>query len=197
MKYIVSTILVACMLTGSAFAVLDVKAAIDFGGTATDNSGIVSRVDPAQYETVDAYVVITDMSTLTDEGLKTCNFMLGLTPGTSLMTTFTNLLPGNLAIGSWDTGIALAATECMQGPFIQVAKLSVFYSGTPGSVTILPHPEWDTWVDDCYLIPDGQHYFCVANNGGIGMDPPAGDVGCDMNTPVDESSWGSIKAMYR
>lgn len=195
MKYIVSTILVACMLTGSAFA-LDLKAAIDFGGTATDNSGIVSRVDPAQYSTVEAYVVITDLSMNPGEGLTTVNFMLEVSASTSLMTTFTNLLPGDLAIGSWDTGIAMASTQCMEGPFVQVARLDVFYSGVPGTVTILPHPTWDTWVDDCGKKRT-VHYFCVAGNGGIGMDPPAGDVGCDLNTPVDETSWGSIKAMYR
>jgi hypothetical protein len=119
-----------------------------------------------------------------------------------------NLLPGNLAIGSAfgdgsasaTDGITVASTECISGPFALVGYAEYFYLGGDFTVEILQHAneehDWRRWIVDCQE-PGVVDYWCVWLNGAVGAaTPPAGDEGCEANTPVEDATWGSIKALY-
>jgi len=181
-------ILIAALVLALAVPVMagnnpDVRFYIDF-----DPPTYTHRVDPAAYTSVEAYVVADEIV-----GFTTVSFMLEVTPGMTSPPAFTSLLPGGLAIGTWDTGITLASTDCMTEPPVQIGKLDLFYLGTPGDVLIVDHPEYPRWVVDCQE-PGVVDYYCVLSHGGVGKDPLEGDCGA---SPVQDSSWSNIKALYR
>lgn len=189
------------------------KMFVTFDSGTTDNATVVGRADPAQYtefyayfgvtDLVDTYYEIPDTDTTIIGGLTTVSFMASVTPGISSPPAFTNLLPGDLAIGSWDTGVTLASTECMPPPVVLVGYLTLFYIGsvdppTTGDITILEHPEYPGWVVDCSTPSARKNIACIWQHGGVNKDPEAGDGGCEANTPVqDAETWGGIKALYR
>ena len=177
----------------------DAKVFVTFTSPTPDNASVVNRADPTQYTAFTAYLGVTDLGV----GMSSISFMASVTPGTSSPAAFVNLLPGDLAIGAWDTGVTLASTDCMDtdadrafiDPVI-FAKLDLFYLGVPGDVTILDHPEYPRWVTNCE-DPAVLDYFCIWTHGGIGKDAEPGDSGCAANTPVESQTWGSIKALYQ
>ena len=153
----------------------------------------VHYVTPPPYSTVLAYICFGDL----DMGLAGCSFMVnsvevdcpgvfGPGPG------FTNLLPGDLAIGNYLTGITLASTECMTDPDVCVAYLSLFYLNPGGAccIELLDHPDYPRWVLDCN-DPAQIDFYGLWRQGNVG-----GWV-CPDPVPVEDSSWGSIKAMYQ
>lgn len=202
MKYVLIAIAVAAFCV-PAFAQgggnPNVKVFVTFTTPTPDNASVVSRVDPEPYEAFTAYLGLTDLGV----GMTGLNFMLSVTPGVSAMYSFSNLLPGNLAIGAWDTGISLASTECMGedvgrtylDPVI-FAKMDMLYLSGTGDVMFHDHPVDPRWVTNCD-DPAVVDLFCVWTHGGIGKDPEPGDVGCEGNTPVEGQTWGAIKAMYK
>jgi len=152
----------------------------------------VHAVDPAIYTSVPAYV----MADCLGEGFTTVSFMLAVTPGMTSPPAFTSLLPGGLAIGAWDTGITLASTECMTVEPVQIGKLDLFYLGTPGCVELLDHPDYPRWVVDCQE-PGVVNYYCLLAHGSVGgFECPEGED-CPCGSPVQDSSWSNIKALYR
>ncbi len=183
----------------------------DVAAPATDNATVVNEFSPAAFTTIRAYVGLTGFST----GMTVISFRLNDAmvdcPGVIATQAFVNLLPGGLAIGnafgdpgnpgSGTDGVTIAATECMPGPFdiLFVGYATYYYLGGECQIEILDHgyTEYARWVVDCQE-PGVVNLYCVWLNGGIGgATPPAGDVGCDANTPVEDSSWGNIKALYR
>ena len=177
------------------------KVFVTFTTPTPDNGSVVNRVDPTQYTAFSAYFGITDLG----DGMKSISFRASVTPGVSSTPAFVNLLPGDLAIGNWETGVTLASTECMNtdshpgreyiDPVI-FARLDLFYLGGVGDVTILDDPEYPRWVVDCTDPPD-YNFFCIWTHGGVGKDAEPGDAECEANTPVESQTWGAIKALYR
>ncbi|MBN2565388.1 MAG: DNRLRE domain-containing protein [Candidatus Eisenbacteria bacterium] len=147
---------------------------------------------PDIYTGFDAYVVLDQMS----QGFAGICFALSVTPGTSSPPAFENLLPGDLAIGDWETGITMASTDCvgMGGEPVNMAVLHLYYLGEPGDILILDHPEWPRWIVDCTQPYGLVTYYCVLSHGGVGKDAPPGDCGA---TPVQARSWTGIKSLYR
>jgi hypothetical protein len=203
MKYVLTALTIAALLVPAAALAggnPEVKAFITFESTTPDNASVVSRVDPAAYTAVTAYVGMTDLGM----GTKGASFALSVTPGTFAPTpTFTSLLPGGLVIGTWQDGLTLASSSCMNAdnhpgreyidPVI-MGQFDGFYLGTPGDIQWVDHPDYPRWVTDCNS-PAQVDYYCVWTNGGVGKDPVAGE--CEASTPVEASSWSSIKALYR
>lgn len=156
---------------------------IDFSGTATNYGQVQSSVIPPQYTIVNAYVVLGGAP----DGFTGVSFALDVgPPGVFVAPSFVNLLPGNLAIGSWGSGITLASTECLGsgGELVNLGYLSFFYLGGDGYIDIVDHPDFPRWVLDCEE-PEGVLYYEVGEHGLVG------------GTPVEPATWGSIKAMYR
>ncbi len=189
---IVIAMVAAFVLPATAGSNPDCQVCIDFSGTATSWSNVQSRIDPDLYELFDAYICIYGINAFSG-----ISFTGYVTPGMSSNTWFTNLLPGNLSIGPWDVGISMASTECHTERFLYVAKLSLIYTGTPGDVMILDHPDWPRWVTDCHEPFAEVDFYCVWMHGGVGKDALEGDEECFPVVPVEGRSWGEIKAMYR
>ncbi len=190
---------------GNEEAKLFISFVDSIGSAGIDNAGVVSRVDPAQYETFDAYLGVTDLGV----GMQGIAFMMNDVlvdfPGVFSPPTFTNLLPGDLAIGNYLTGITLASTDCMNvdsdagreyiDPVI-FAKLTLFYLGGAADIMILDHPEYPRWLLNCEA-PSVVDFYCIWTHGGVGKDALPGDAECEANTPVEDTTWGAIKALYR
>jgi len=147
------------------------------------------RIDPEPAELVQAYVMV-DLSSPIPEGLKAISFALSVTPAMAGSVVFTNLLDS--ADGDWQTGITLSTLGCIEVFPVAVAKLSFTYLGVPGDVTIIDHPLYPRWFVDC-SNPGNILIYCVESHGGVGKPPLAGDC---WGNPVENVSWGAIKALY-
>jgi hypothetical protein len=77
-----------------------------------------------------------------------------------------------------------------------VGVITYLYLGVPGTLDILPHPGTFNEVLDCDFASD---FFCVHANLGVSMPPNPGEFGCDCEppAPVEDATWGGIKALYR
>jgi len=164
---------------------------IDFSGTASSYEQIVNRADPPLYVSFDAYVAIIEPVSQGSGGFRNVSFELDVSPaGVLAPPSFENLLPGDLAIGSWDTGITLSSPECVQsgGEVVYIARLGLFYLGGACDILIRDHPEFPRWVVNC-ADPGEVAEYVVGNHGGVWKEP--------ASTPVKATSWGAIKALYR
>jgi hypothetical protein len=117
----------------------------------------------------------------------------------------TNLL-GGLDFGDVEVapGWAITAGANCQFPdangVVVAASVQYLYLGTPGIVQILAHDvdghvgaDCDNLLDDWCIASLDSHGF--AGNFGVCMPPPDGD--CVPAVPVEDRSWGTIKALYR
>ncbi len=209
MKYVLIAVAVMVLLVpASALAAgnPEAKLFITFTTPTPDNASVVNTVYPAAYTAVTAYLGATDLGMgmqgisfmITDVGVD-CPGVFAPDPG------FTNLLPGDLAIGNYLTGITLASTDCMNvdgdagreyiDPVI-FASISLFYLGGECDVMILDHPEYPRWILDCD-DPAGVDFYCIWTHGGVNKAALPGDAECDASTPVEAQTWGAIKALYR
>ena len=168
-------------------------------GVPTDNATVANEMPgAAATQTVDVYLGLTDLTT----GFTVISFGLSNSladcPGVMATQSFVNLMPGNLMIGDPFDGVGatIASTECLPGPFQIVGYATYFYLGGACQIEIVDHAEYPRWVVDCN-DPGRVNYYCVWKNAGVGTTAPAGDVGCTADTPVEDATWSSIKALYR
>ena len=132
------------------------------------------------------------------DGLTVVSFMINSpqaeNPTLFASQSFTNLL--DLMAGDPFTGMSLASTTCRPGPVEVVGYLNLFPIGVGDAcVHILDDPDFPRWVVDCTLPNGLVDYYCVLSNGTIGADDcPEGDCGA---SPVEDATWGGIKALYR
>jgi len=150
-----------------------------------DPGNYVHRADPAMYTAFDAYFMLD-----TFVGIAAVSFKVGVTPGMSSPGSYEALLPGGMSIGAFEVGTTVGSTECVTTAPVAVGVGHYFYLNVPGDIEILDHPDFPRWVVDCN---DGVDSYCVFINGGVCKDPLPGDCG----VPVEASSWGGIKALYR
>ncbi len=157
-----------------------------------------NAVMPAAYTTVEAYVCLgcveggmTVMSFGLNNVLVDCPDVIGT-------QAFVNLLPGGLGIGdAFDgVGITIASTECMMMDPVIVGYGSYFYLGGECCIQIVDHAQYPRWVVDCQ-DPGVEDYYCLAGHGSVGgAQCPDGEV-CPCGSPVEDATWGGIKALYR
>ena len=173
---------------------------------ATDASTVVNEIlSPTAFTSYYAFIGLTELGVLEgappeQNGIKVLSFMINdmVTDYPTAIATqsFTNLLPGNLMIGDpFDGGATVSSTTCRLAPFQIIGYIQVFYLGGGATIELLDHEQYPRWVVDCQT-PGQVDYYCVWKNGGLGMTAPAGDGGCVADTPVESSTWSSIKAMY-
>jgi hypothetical protein len=145
----------------------------------------VHGILPAPYTTIDAYVCFSDL----EMGLTSASFMLTdpmvACPDVFGLASFTNILPGDLAIGNIYTGITLSSTGCEAPPDVCVGYLTMFYMGGSCLLQLLDHPDYPGWITDCN-DPAQVDIYTHLSDGTIGYI-----------VPVEDHSWGSIKAMYK
>lgn len=122
------------------------------------------------------------------DGLESISFAVDITPEMVVSREFTNLLPGGLATGDWETGITIASNPCATDEFLPVARVDVVCTGLGGHIAILPHPDWPYWLSDCSNAV--SYWESMEEEGAWGTVLPAPD-------PVEPISWTAVKALYR
>jgi hypothetical protein len=99
--------------------------------------------------------------------------------------------------GPTATGCAIAYGQCLTGPFL-ILTLSYIGSGTSapcGGFAILADPSADPpglYVTDCQGIPN--LLIGLGSTASIAND---GSCPCPPIVPVEDTSWGQIKAIYQ
>ncbi len=164
-----------------------------------DQSGAGAAVHDytmTQYVGFNAYFCFHEL----DMGLTVVTFMINNPsveyPGLFASQSFTNLL--DIIVGDPYTGMSLASTTCRtggEGVVVVVGYLNLFPTAVgEACVNMLDDPAFPRWVVDCTL-PNGEvDLYCVLQNGSIGG---AECVGGDCWNPVEDATWGGIKALYR
>ena len=181
----------------------------DASPDATDNATVVNEIlSPTPNTLYYAFLGLTEIGVVDGSaadslnGFDVISFLVNDImadyPGVVATQAFTNLLPGNLGIGdAFVGGITIASTDCMLAPFQYFGYVSFFYLSGACTIEVLDHTEYPRWVVDCMLPNGAVDYYCVWKQGGLGMAAPPGDAECEANTPVEDATWGSIKALYR
>jgi hypothetical protein len=161
-----------------------------------------TSVTPTAFTTVNAYVCLGNVVGGVTAVSFAINDVVTQCGGVVATEAFTNLLPGNLAIGdAFVGGITLASTECMAGPVVVVGSVDMFYLGGSCCVEILDHVDYPRWVVDCNE-PGLVDYYCLKYHGLIedGVTTPEcltpTEFPCE-GSPVEDATWGGIKALYR
>jgi hypothetical protein len=173
----------------------DVYAYISFDPAGDE---LANTVTPAPYTTVNAFVCLGGI----EGGMTTVSFginnLLAQCPGIVATQAFTNLLPGNLAIGDpFAGGVTVASTECMPGPVVVIGSVDMFMLGTDCCVEILDHVEYPRWVVDCQ-DPGQVDFYCLKYHGVMGVGQCITDTEFPCETsPVEDATWGGIKALYQ
>ena len=110
------------------------------------------------------------------------------------LAQFASTVPaGMLSIGSSDTGISIAYQECKIGSFLVLTiSFDAFGTTAPCSyVRMLPDPNAvppvRIWADCNSLTHDFPGGVAIVNE----------DVTCQCNVAIEQTTWGTIKAMYR
>ena len=192
MKYIGSAILILA-LSVSAFAGgnPDVQCYVSFdqsGAGAPEHEWTMT-----QYVGFNAYFCFTVL----EEGITTVSFKINDPtaeyPGLFASQSFTNLL--DIIVGDPYTGMSLASTTCRNAAVVPVGYLNLFPIAVgEACVEILDDPSFPRWVVDCTLPNGLVDYYCVLQNGSIGG---ASCLSGDCWNPVEDATWGEIKALYR
>jgi hypothetical protein len=196
MRHIVAVLLVVVLAVGVSAAGQnpDCKVFVTFADTSAMNyAALTNRLDPAAYTAFDAYFGILDYYCFT-----AVSFKVGVTAGMSSPGAYDNLMPSGLYIGGFEEGTTAVSSEALysatEGPFYLFAVGHYFYLDSPGEIKILDHPDFPRWVVDG---EDHTNYYCVWRNGGVGMDAAVVEEECFGDVPVEASSWGVIKSLYR
>ena len=162
-----------------------------------DPNNDVHEIHPLANETFDVYVCLD------------CFGPGGGTRGTAflLVRTFAGYKLAQMALlGGLDFGDAevdgwtiAAGADCVYPDadgVVCVGVITYLYLGVPGTLDVVPHPGTGSEVLDCDFLSD---YYCVYANLGVSMPPNPGDPDCDCpdNNPVEDSTWGGIKSLYR
>jgi len=189
MKKFVLTILALTFAASPAFAQWgDVSGYNDQGGASCNISDVGFVVH-------DVFILLKHNS----GGARVAKFRVQTT-GTTMGYVGESVVPGFVSIGTAQAGIEVAFPTC-QSSDLYFMKVSDFGQGTSPQCSyfsIVPHPGSEIGGQvitvDCnnpfgniHAIPGGQ---AIINPG-----PPP--VQCDCNVAVSETTWGSIKALYR
>jgi hypothetical protein len=166
----------------------DVKGFIDF-----DPPNRVHEISAEPYTTVNAYICFGDLDVGLLGACFRINDVLAECPGVVASAGFTNTV-GGFTVGDVFEGIVVTALDCQGPPDANLGYLEIFYLGGECCVQLLDHPEYPRWAMDCGN-PVEEDYYCVLSHGSIGGAAcPDGDCG---STPVENSTWGTIKSLYR
>ena len=192
MKYVMTALALAALcMPAFAGGNPDIEIYISFDQTGNGAKEHYYTMTPS--EPFNAYVCVTGL----DMGFTGVSFALtdpdAENPDMFLIQSFENDL--DIAVGDFATGISVASQTCRTEEIVVVAHL-VLFPLTAGDfcIEIKDYPAFPRWVVDC-TQPNGLvDFYCVFQNGTIGGGTcPVGDC----PDPVEDSTWGGIKALYR
>jgi hypothetical protein len=133
-----------------------------------DPPNYVHAINPAPYTTVEAYLCLDNV----EEGVTSISFMMQrpdeACPAAFVGASWQNFFPsGIIPMNPWPSGVTVPSTECMAFDPLVVGVVTTFYLGG----------------------------YCVLSHVSVGgAECPEGDCG---PVPVEGSTWGTIKALYR
>ena len=188
MKYVLIAIAVAA-LCAPAFAGgnPDIQIYVSFDQT---GAGALEHTYTMTPSTVfNAYVCVMNV----DMGITGVSFRLNdpmtENPGMFIVQSFVNDL--DISVGDPFTGISVASQTCRTEEVVVLAHLVLFPSMAGDlCIEISDYPAFPKWVVDC-TQPNGLvDFYSILAHGAIG----AGEC---PDTPVEDFTWGSIKALYR
>lgn len=167
-----------------------------------DPNNQIHEIHPNASESFDVYVCLDCFGA--GGGTRGTAFLLVRTFG-GFKLAQTSLLGGlDFGDAEVDPGWTLAAgADCVYPDADGVVCIGVvqyLYTGVAGTLTLLPHglvePGTGREALDCDFASD---FYCIFANLGVSMPPEPGDPDCDClpPVPVEDSSWGGIKALYR
>jgi hypothetical protein len=192
---LVLTVLLTAALAVSASAGLnpDARMYLDF-----DPPDGVHRIEEPPDPVVNIYVVLDCLGV--DSGINGCTIHFERTFGATAHDEV--CLIGFFSGGDVEDPefgwYIVTQGECIYpdaNGMIIVGYVLYYYTGPPGYVKIAAAEVAGKEVLDCNNMTD---VYCVADNAGIGADPPPGDPGCYCGpVPVEDASWGTIKSLYR
>jgi hypothetical protein len=191
MKRLLITVAILAFAT-MAFAAQnpDIRAYLD-----VDPPNYVHEIHPDASTTFDVYVCLDCFGP--GGGTRGIAFLLVRTfQGFKLSQTS---LLGGLDFGDAEVdGWTIAAgADCVypSPDVVLVGVITYLYLGVPGTLDLAPHPGTFNEVLDCDFLSD---YYCIFANLGVSMPPNPGEPGCDCDiNPVEDSTWGGIKSLYR
>jgi hypothetical protein len=196
MKYFVIALLILG-LAGSAFGIgnPDVRIYLD-----ADPNNLVHEIHPGPSATFDVYVCLDcfgDDPYLS--GTRGTAFLLVRTFGgfkLAQVALLGGLDFGDAEIDGWTIAAGAACVYPDIDGVVCVGVVTYLYTGPEGTLDILPHPGTGREVLDCDFLSD---YYCIYANLGVSMPPNPGEPDCDCpeNNPVEDSTWGGIKGLYR
>ncbi len=192
---LVLTVLLIALLAVSALAGQnpDIRLYLDF-----DPPNGVHRIDVPEDTVVFIYIVLDCFGL--EGGLRAFTLCFERTFGASAHDELSFL--GGLFMGDVEDPelgfVAAAGEDCVypdENGMIVAGYVQYYYTGPPGHVRVVPTNLDPMLTTDCNIALDT---YCVAANAGIGADPPPGHPGCYCGVvPVEDASWGTIKALYR
>jgi len=199
-------VLIVGLLATTAFAGANPQV---YAYLTTDATGatIVDRADPVGGGNVTIYLYL-DCFGLTGTGepsppagVVTWTGKIVPTPGMFGYIAFDGAPGTLLSPGAYNTGISVSYGEgnCQSPGPVHFATLNCFsYLGGLGDFVLSGHPTFtpQRQVQDC-ATPTGTDEWCLLSNLGINQDPTAGEDCPCGGSAVEESSWGTIKALYR
>jgi hypothetical protein len=161
-----------------------------------DPPAMISEIHPLASESFDVYVCLDCFGE--GGGTRGTAFLLNRTfQGFKLAQVS---LLGGLDFGDAEVdGWTLAAgTDCVYptDDVVTVGYLTYLYLGVPGTLDLAPHPGTFEEVLDCDFLSD---FYCIAGNLGVSVpaNPGDPDCTCEPPQPVEDSTWGGIKSLYR
>jgi hypothetical protein len=101
---------------------------------------------------------------------------------------------GDLEVDGWTLAAGANCVFPTDG-LVLIGEIQYLYQGTPGTLTLAPHPGTGRNTLDCNFAEDDQ--FCIGGGFGVWEDAPGNLEGCLCDAPVEASTWGSIKSLYR
>ncbi len=196
MKFLVAMMILAIAAPAVALENPDVLIYLSFDL----DDDVCTIAAPAPNSFFDVYLVIACFG----EGGGTRGVGCYLTKDATLVaisTGGTNLL-GGLTIGGPEDAVngwaLVAGADCAMpvGDIVVAGYASYLYVGGTGGIYLNTHPVANREVLDCDNLADN---YCIMHHAGVGIDCPAGELDCECvpPTPVEDATWGGIKALYR
>jgi hypothetical protein len=150
----------------------------------------VDAIFPPPYTTVDAYVVMQYLP----YDIYSIAFDIEVDPSTGVLTDFIPAEPGYSVQGAPGEGIIVASSDCFTEQPVVLGSTQIYYLGQPGFVNVVEHPYAGHTFVTCG-DPGEEHGYCVTLGGGIGTGPLGVIIYC--SNPVENTTWGAMKALYR
>jgi len=156
-----------------------------------DPPNFVPSVYPDPYTTVDAYVVA---ELYHPQPVESISFDLNVWGGTATVSgPFVSGDP-SVQVQIVENGITVFNPDCWDTYPATLGYLPLLYLGSPGLVEILPHGDHGHTFHTCG-DPGETFDYCYVMHGGLGMEP-SGPVSYCGN-PVENVTWGAVKALFR